>query len=267
MFRKKITDNWFPGGVVERIVEGLIETSVLTKKHNFFKNQIEERYCLRDVEYARFLVDNNLIENLLFGFEYIIEKYTDSVFLIENIDHNNDINPGTGFLIKDNDAYYVVTNKHVVEKSKKIKLFLSSKSIAFRQIIESIDYDLAFIEVNLMKGEAFYLSESIKILSEIITMGFPSIPGVHKNTVVCHKGEVNSFVEDYKYQEYFLISAKTSSGNSGSPVIDKHGAVIGIISRELYEKEAFKEKGKLPYYSSIPSKTILSELIKLKKTL
>jgi hypothetical protein len=70
---------------------------------------------------------------------------------------------------------------------------------------------------------------------------------------VYHKGEVNSFVEDYKSNKLFLFSAKTSSGNSGSPVIDKTGMVLGIVTEELFEKDKFYEKGKLPYYAAIPA--------------
>lgn len=77
---------------------------------------------------------------------------------------------------------------------------------------------------------------------------------------VYHKGELNSFVEDYRENQLFLFSAKTSSGNSGSPIIDKYGMVIGIVTEELFEQELFYEKGKLPYYAGIPTEEIIKSV-------
>jgi len=121
--------------------------------------------------------------------------------------------------------------------------------------------DLAFIElIEEFKNPTFHLNTDINILTEIITIGYPSIPMTNGSYQICHKGEINSFVEDYQSNKKFLFSAKTSSGNSGSPIIDKYGMVVGIVSEELFQQNEFYTKGKLPYYAGIPTIEIIKSL-------
>jgi S1-C subfamily serine protease len=97
----------------------------------------------------------------------------------------------------------------------------------------------------------------MELLSDIVTIGFPRIPRSTEAYQTCHKGEINSIIgQDYDGQELFIFSAKTSSGNSGSPVINRYGLVVGIVTQELFEQQSFKEQGKLPYYAAIPAKYI-----------
>ena len=71
-----------------------------------------------------------------------------------------------------------------------------------------------------------------------------------------NKGEINSYIENYSGNTLFLISAKTSSGNSESPVINEKGQVLGMVAHELFEKGALLEKGKLLYTGIIPTNII-----------
>jgi len=107
------------------------------------------------------------------------------------------------------------------------------------------------------------LEKEFRILDNIITMGYPIVPMTRDGYLLCHGGEINSVVHNYSGQEYFLFSAKTSSGNSGSPVIDKFGNVVGIVTEELFERDQFYKKGKLPYYGAIPSSYILDFLAEM----
>lgn len=94
-------------------------------------------------------------------------------------------------------------------------------------------------------------------LSDIITIGYPAIPMTREAYQVYHKGEVNGHVKDYFGHETFLFSAKTSPGNSGSPIVDSNGMVCGIVTQEYFEKEKFKENGQLPYYSAYSANLII----------
>lgn len=77
---------------------------------------------------------------------------------------------------------------------------------------------------------------------------------------VYHKGEINSHIEDYFGNKLFLFSAKTSPGNSGGPIIERSGMVIGIVTEMLFEQEEFFQKGILPYSAGIPATKIIDFL-------
>lgn len=268
LFEKNMAGN---AGVKPRVVEltlKLMEDKLIISALDpaTLGNRSEKRYK-SNIEYAKLLYDKDLIDNLIFGINHIISKYQNSVVKIENIDKNKDAAIGTGFLIENEGTQIIVTNKHVLEKSIKLRIFdKDDREISFEDPYKDDQSDLAIIPLSSkLNSPGFHLNSSMEILSEIITIGYPSIPMTKLAYQVYHKGEVNSFVEDYSGNKLFLISAKTSSGNSGSPVIDKTGTVIGIITEELFEKEQFKEKGKLPYYAAIPSIEIIRVIRRYKQ--
>ena len=59
---------------------------------------------------------------------------------------------------------------------------------------------------------------------------------------------------------YFFFQQKHYLGNSGGPIIDRTGLVVGIVTEMLFEQEEFFQKGILPYAAGIPGVEILDFL-------
>jgi S1-C subfamily serine protease len=244
---------------VDIIIQLLVKNRILFPLDSVLAINTEPRFTSSGA-FAKLLYDRNLIKNLIFGFDYIIEKYRQSVFKIEQKNQSGDTSIGTGFTVTFGDikSNIIITNRHVIENCTKIRLLsIDDKELEINEIFKAPEIDIALIKSKDFFDNPFYLNTNLEILSDIITIGYPSIPMSKYAYQVYHKGEVNSFIEDYSNHNLFLISAKTSSGNSGSPIIDKTGMVVGIVTQELFEKEKFYEKGKLPYYAGIPSEEIL----------
>ncbi len=247
---------------VEIVLEQMVKNYIISPMDSIILNYQDHRYKANG-DYTKMLFQKKLIKNLIYGFNYIIDRYKNSVVKIEHINKDGDHSIGTGFLTTEviNDTHIIVTNKHVIEKSKQINVY--TKDDVEIKIVDSIkdkNRDIALILINDIFGDPFFLSSNLNVMTEIITIGYPSIPMTKYAFQVYHKGEVNSFVQDYWDNKLFLISAKTSSGNSGSPIIDNTGMVVGIITEELFEKDKFIEKGKLPYYAGIPTNEILASI-------
>lgn len=208
------------------------------------------------------LYKKDLIINLLTGWGFIITRYSSSVFKIEHEKKNGEKAIGTGFYLAcsngDRKSPLLITNKHVLEGAANFRIYdKEDHEYQFKDIKLDPARDLAYIELEgFLNCESFHLNIENDHLEEVITIGYPSIPMTKYAYQVYHRGEINSEVEDYSGNKIFLFSAKTSAGNSGSPLIDKWGVVLGIATRELFEKEEFYEKGKLPYYAAIPSSEI-----------
>ena len=217
----------------------------------------DERYQFNGY-FSTNLYQKNLILNIIIGFEYIIKTYSKSVFKIEPTFSNGSISIGTGFLVKENNEFYIVTNKHVVQNATKLKVLdVNDNEVHFNSLHVNQEKDVAIFRLKSKPNSVpFLLNEEINILDEIITIGYPSVPMTRFAYQLCHKGEINSIVQDYLNNDLIVFSAKTSSGNSGSPVIDKTGRVIGIVTQELFEEEDFYKKGKLPYYAALTVREI-----------
>jgi hypothetical protein len=204
------------------------------------------------------LFQNDLILNYLFGFDYIIKKYKKSIFKIEVENSDGDLSLGTGFLYSSKDV--VVTNKHVI-KDRKIISITNDLNQPFNfdplRTKSSNNNDIALIYLKeKLDIEGLIPSENLDILAEIITMGYPRVPTSRNVSLVIHRGQVNSTIENFQGNQLFLISARTSPGSSGSPIIDKTGRFIGIVSENLFEQEFFKEKGILPYHAGVPASLV-----------
>lgn len=249
--------------IVEVLVHALEDEGIVSFLPENFGNLQDRRYKANG-DFAKFFYDRDLILNLVCGWRYIIDKYSNSVLKIEHETQKGDFSIGTGFYyVVGNEKYIkplVITNKHVIENAKAIKIFTKNDiEIKYSAIQLDEKRDLGFIELDtIFETPTFHLNPAREVLSEVLTIGYPSIPMTIQAYQVYHKGEVNSFVEDYSGNQLFLFSAKTSSGNSGSPIIDKYGMVVGIVTEELFEQELFDKKGKPAYYAGIPAEEIIN---------
>jgi S1-C subfamily serine protease len=245
----------------------------LTLKILCQKNLLFERNFSSDVVYdcnillVEYFSKMNLIKNVMFGLNYSVNHFEKSIFKIEHIDNQRKHSIGTGFhfAVKSQDGVilsFIITNKHVVENAYELNLFNQDNLVCeYRDIITSDTIDLAaFILKEDLKVESFNFNEEPNILDDILTMGFPSVPMTRDSYLLCHKGEINAFVKDYQGNDHILISAKTSSGNSGGPIIDVTGRLVGIVTKEFFDEHQLLNKGKLPYYAGIISADIRSFL-------
>ena len=221
-------------------------------------------------DWIKYLHDNDLLYNHLFGFRYVIEKYQQSVVKIEVLSSEGDYSIGTGWLLDiirpdTQRIRFVLTNDHVIAECKSFKVLTKDEILIPHYEIERFQeregIDMAIIRVDKdPQVPDFNLTSPQGILDEIITIGYPSIPNSREAYQVVHKGEINSYVKDYSNQDLLIISARTSPGHSGSPVLDEMGRVVGMVARELFEKDAFIQKGITPYFACLPA-TIIYEMI------
>jgi len=207
-----------------------------------------------------FLAMHGLIENSIFGFPYIVEKYKRAIIQVLGKSKSGDAVIGTGFLVNASAQFKVVTCRHNVEEITELQ-FVSEGLVLPHSEIKYSDMDCVVVHVSVSEVciEALPMFFYADVLSEVITMGYPTIPRSGDAYMMVHKGEVNGLVKDYQQKDEFIIfSAKTSSGNSGSPLINKNGAVVGMVTNEFFDREAYVNQGKPPYYAAIPSGAIMS---------
>ena len=188
------------------------------------------------------------------GFPFIRQTFEKSVFPFLVKLENGDTTIGTGFLLEFNKVKYIITAKHNVMKNKKFKILaINNLTIIPTELWTTFHQDEFasktddFIDIALLKvkqkdiqGLKAFKFDNWKILDDIMTIGYPPIPGFDavqfsetasivalKSTTGQITGEGNSHIGK---QDYFLISARVKGGNSGGPVVNKFGKVVGIIA-------------------------------------
>jgi S1-C subfamily serine protease len=159
-------------------------------------------------------------------------------------------NGGSGFLI---DAKgYLVTNAHVVRGSTTI-IILNNKGQEFKAKIAFLDIekDLAILKI---EDQDFVPSSTLPysirrtnsdLGEQIFTLGFPKDEIVYNEGYLSSKNGYNGDTINCQ------IAVSANPGNSGGPVLNKNGEVIGVLSTAQQNAEGvvFAIKSKNIYLS------------------
>jgi S1-C subfamily serine protease len=156
---------------------------------------------------------------------------------------------GTGFLFSAKD--YVITNWHVVRGTKNIKVkFLNGETIEAEVALKDPQNDIAFLKLrrqpqlpqsSLRIGD----SSNMKMGDKVFTIGYPA-HFLMGNNPKYTEGVVNATSGLQDDPTLFQISVQIQPGNSGGPLFNSKGEVIGITQASLDPNVAIGTFGTLP---------------------
>ena len=146
----------------------------------------------------------------------------------------NLVNSGTGILIGNG---YVLTNKHVITSE-------TSDDSAFIDLCDSFMCESEFVSPHELefvfadKEKDIALMRSDKLKAKILFSSCPVETGDRVYAIGNSKGYglciVDGLVSDNSRfingDEYIMISAPTPNGNSGGPVLNSKGELIGMVT-------------------------------------
>ncbi len=178
-----------------------------------------------------------------------VEKVYDAVMMIRNYKENQIQSTGSGFVYKTDDKYgYVLTNHHVIDGASKITLIRSDdKEIEGTVLGSDVYLDLAVVRINkdeVIDKAVITTSENSKVGDTVFTIGSPLgyeyrgtvtdgiLSGKDRMVSVSISGNTNDYV-----MKVLQTNAAVNPGNSGGPLLNASGEVIGIISLKLVQTE------------------------------
>jgi len=145
---------------------------------------------------------------------------------------------GSGFIISSDG--YILTNYHVVETAYQRDLALvvslhdgtefEAKVIGFES---SSDVALIKIEASGLSAAVISNSDDIRVGQPVYAVGNPFGDLVYTMTDGIVSALDRVVTVDNKSISTFQFSAAVNSGNSGGPVYDSYGEVIGIVSAKI----------------------------------
>ncbi len=137
---------------------------------------------------------------------------------------------GSGFVI-DAEKGYIVTNSHVVKDAEKIRVTLHNDITADAKIIGRDDKtDLAVLQIETknhqLQAAKFGNSDDMRVGDWILAIGNPFGLGgtVTSGIISARARDINSG----PYDDYLQTDASINRGNSGGPMFNLQGEVIGI---------------------------------------
>lgn len=245
-------------------------------------------FCLFDIyssvpesnfdDYSLFLLDleYGAYDFKYQGFVYTRNWFERSIVPIVGINANGDEDIGTAYYIGNS---MFVTAAHCVNGLKTMNLLLDNEySISLKEVWFANDEDptLYDIAVIIADGEVDIPSlrfDEVAVLDPVIVMGYPPVPGMFPiqttetatvGALIPHQksaiGEVVSPSRNYISKlDYFIINARVKGGNSGGPVINQWGKVIGTVVETPFDSQGGALSGRydiMGYGLCLPSKYV-----------
>lgn len=249
-------------------------------------------FCLYDIyssvpesnfgDYPAFLMDleYGAYDFKYQGFVYTRNWFERSIVPIVGINANGDEDIGSAYYIGDN---MFVTAAHCVNGLKTMNLLLDDrcpiglKEVWFANDVAPHLYDVVIIVTDDEVDVPTLRFDEAVVLDPVIVMGYPPIPGMFPiqttetatvGALIPHQksaiGEVVSPSKNYiSNLDYFVINARVKGGNSGGPVINSWGKVIGTVVETPFDSHGGALSGRydiMGYGLCLPSKYV-SQLI------
>jgi len=163
-------------------------------------------------------------------FSGIIEEAIKSVVTIRT-----DIGQGTGFII--NKEGYIVTNAHVLTGGRTVQAITSEQEIIDALFIGyDINFDIALLKIpgnyqalDLGNSNEIQIGEKVIAIGNPLGLQFSVSQGI---VSAIHRPGINGV------EAYIQTDAALNPGNSGGPLINKQGKVIGINNFKIGDSES-----------------------------
>jgi S1-C subfamily serine protease len=151
---------------------------------------------------------------------------------------------GTGFFVST--GGYFLTNEHVVHDAERVVLHTENGDVAAVIVKTDRANDIAVLKAQgsfecLPIGDA----NLVALGDPAFTIGFPNIQ-IQGLAPKLTTGEISALSGIGDDPRFFQIGVPIQPGNSGGPLVNEKGNVIGITSSQLSAIEMLKRKGSLP---------------------
>jgi hypothetical protein len=144
---------------------------------------------------------------------------------------------------------YIMTNQHVINGKKKIMVVSTlGEKFSATVLIEDKINDLAVLQVdhpNKLPPALPIANASARTGSKVFTIGYPH-PDVMGGKPKLTEGIVNALSGYMDDPRILQISVPVQAGNSGGPLLNMNGEVVGIVTAKLSAVKMFNWTGDLP---------------------
>ncbi len=173
------------------------------------------------------------------GIADAVEKIYDAVCVVNTYKNEQAIASGTGFIYKhDSKKYYLLTNYHVIENGDDVKVTFNEGEVVDTEVVGYNKYaDIAVLKFESSKEypvSSIGKSSDVRIGDTVFTVGAP-LDSEYSGTVTrgIISGTDRMIEVDDNVVNAIQTDASINSGNSGGPLCNSNGEVIGINSLKL----------------------------------
>jgi S1-C subfamily serine protease len=152
---------------------------------------------------------------------------------------------GTAFFVTGDGK--LLTNHHVVAGAQRIEVALNEEEIVEARLLHDDPInDLAILEVDAVRAPLRLRPEhGLGKGDEVFTLGFPvpSLQGLEAKATFGHVNALSGIAGDERYVQ---IDVPIQPGNSGGPLFNQRGEVVGVVTATLDPRQTVTTAGYIP---------------------
>jgi S1-C subfamily serine protease len=146
---------------------------------------------------------------------------------------------GTGIFVTDEG--HLITNAHVVKDCLEIRVGLGSGNFEVGSLAaKDPTNDLALLKVNAKPPKVGALRFGVRVGENVEAFGYPL------SQVLATSGNFTTGNVTALAGRFYQISAPVQPGNSGGPLLDENGNLVGIVTSKLNVWNEIKAQGDIP---------------------
>jgi S1-C subfamily serine protease len=181
----------------------------------------------------------------------IVQELTAMGFQVQKMDPNKPLEgpQGTGFVI--GSGGWVLTCAHVVGEQKEATVTVEGKRLVADVVKSDSKADLALLKLReTLPADVTPLafrpaSKAAAMGEDVFTIGYP-LSRILGNNARMTKGMLSATTGIRDDADQVQVSAEIQPGNSGGPLLDHDGMVIGVVNKTLNPAAVAKSSGALP---------------------
>jgi S1-C subfamily serine protease len=163
---------------------------------------------------------------------------------------------GTGFSITR--SGHMLTNHHVIKGCQLVVLHIEGSVKKTTVLARDKTNDLALLKANFTPKAVFSIKQkNADLMEDIMVAGYPFGRSV-SSSVKITRGIVSSLTGVGDNYSNMQIDAAIQPGNSGGPIIDENGNVVGVAVARLDKIHFMKERGTIPENSNFGIKSSIA---------
>ena len=180
------------------------------------------------------------------GIADAVDKVYNSVLIVSTYKKNTLYSKGSGFIYKtDKNSSYIITNHHVIEDGTDFRVTYTDGESATAELLGSDEYaDIAILKVEKRdnyNSSIIGKSDTMRVGDTTFTIGAP-LGDVYSWTVtrgiLSGKERLVEVSLSSTYQTDYVMNvlqtdAAVNSGNSGGPLCNSNGEVIGVVNAKI----------------------------------
>ncbi|NOG54316.1 MAG: PDZ domain-containing protein [Planctomycetes bacterium] len=174
-------------------------------------------------------------ESLSAAFQSVSSKVENSVVRIVSYGQRGQVS-GSGFVIRSDG--YLLTNNHVVEDATRIQVeFVNGRTYQASLVGRDPLTDLGVIRLDAgrdLPAMTMVASDNLKVGEWVIAIGFPlGLAQTVTAGIISATNRQLGIIGDYTrpgYEDFIQTDAAINKGNSGGPLVNLRGEVVGVNS-------------------------------------